>query len=218
MHNEIESLVRESMRYDGGLQPLPAEPLVRRARRRRLAYRAVATTSVVGIAAAVWAVLPSPQTQVDVIAPAGPPVVASTPVTPVVKSNATERVTTPGGAVINVTPNKLCVGNTHAEPACLTGADPVLEDSSAAYGWQTTSTEDFVYAWLTPASTVTATLQLDDAPTVQADLYQIQGRQLLLAVVTGINCWTSENTAVQAGTDVSGNDVYQHTDREGTCP
>ncbi len=215
--NDIETLVRESLRYDGDPTPMPVEPLVRRARRRRLTHRTAAAVGAAGIAAAAtWLVWPQP-VQVTAIEPAGPPASPSTLGRPVTVLSATDRVTTPAGVVIDVSPKQLCVGNTSEKPGCLLGANPVLDDPSTSYGWATSSSQDFVYAWLTPPTTTQATLQVGDAPAAQADLYRVEGRDLLIAVVTGHPCWGPGPVATELATDASGTVVYEHATNYGSC-
>lgn len=218
--NDIETLVRESLRYDGGLKPLFAEPLVRRARRRRLIQR-VGTGAVVGAlsiaALAAWAPGTQVQTQVDVVEPA----TSGSPTTPVKRAgtplNSTDRVTTPEGAVIVVTPEKLCVGNTHEEPSCLLGVDPMLQNPSSGMGWYTTSPKDFVFAWLVPGASAQASLQVGNSTPLEADLFRVEGRQMLIAVVTGTTCWSDGVTATQVATDATGASVYSHMSAGGSC-
>lgn len=218
--SDIEILVRESLGYDGDLRALPSAPLIRRARRRRLVRRVGAAGAMGACTVAAFAVSaswPQPTTQPVVIDPATSP---STP--PVVSSDATllhatDQVTTPEGAVIVVDPEKLCVGNAHEEPSCLIGADPTLDSSSSGMGWYTTSPKDFVYAWLTPEGTTNATLKIgDDAPPKQAALYQVEGREMLIAVVTGTTCWTDKVGAELVSTDAAGEIIYVHSSG-GTC-
>lgn len=214
--DDIETLVRESLRYDGGLHPLSAEPLARRARRRRLRRRATTAAGVIGVGAAAWVVWPQQHEQVTAIEPAAPSVRPSSVDLPTVLKS-TDRITTAEGAVIDVSPDRLCVGNTEDRPGCLLGANPALDNSSTAYGWTTPGATNFVYAWLAPSTSTQATLQVGDAAAVQADLYRVEGRDLLIAVVTGHPCWTAGEVATELATDAAGAVVYEHENTDGTC-
>jgi hypothetical protein len=221
---DIEILARESMNYGGELRALPSEPLIHRARRLRFARRACVTAALgVGAIAAFAATATWPQaTQPVMIDPATSPTSAASPTTPeVVPANVTVleasgRVTTPGGAVIVASPEKLCVGNTREEPSCLIGADPTLDSPSSSMGWYTTSPKGFVYAWLTPEGTTNATLKISDASPTQAALYKVEGREMLIAVVTGASCWTDQVNVELVSTDPTGRVIYTHS-AGGTC-
>lgn len=218
---DIETLVRDSLHYDGDLQPLASQPLIRRARRRRLVRRAGTGLAVSGLAVATfaaWASWPQPATQVVAVQPAPSPRPAPKTTDDVVLLGATDRVTTEGGAVIVVTPDELCVGNTHEKPSCLIGVDPTLDNPSSGMGWWTTSPQDFVYAWLTPKGTTQATLQVEDDAPQEATLYQIEGREMRIAIITGITCWASDKSAEQVSTDAAGELIYTHISQGGTCP
>ena len=114
----------------------------------------------------------------------------------------------------------MCVGNTHEEPSCLLGTDPTLDGPSSAVGWYTTSSkQDYVYAWLTPENTTGAQLQVGDEDSArQATLYQVEGRTMLIAVVTDGNCWAEGTPTEQTSVDAAGQVVYTHSDLAGTCP
>lgn len=217
--SEIEILVRESMGYDGDLRALPSEPLIRRARRRRLVRRVGAGGAMGAVAVAAFAVSASwPQAtpQTVIVDPATSPSTPALVQGDATLLKATDRVTTPDGAVIVVSPEELCVGNTHEEPSCLIGVDPTLDNPSSGLGWYTTSPKDFVYAWLTPESTTNATLQIGNTAPNQATLYKVEGRKMLIAVVTGTTCWTDKVKAEQVSTDAAGEINYSHSAR-GTC-
>ena len=218
--NDIEILVRDVLRYEGGLVGLESENLIRRARRRRLAHRLGAGTAIgaLGLTAfATWASWTHVSVGDDVAGPGESP--SASDAAPVITSlKARDRLTTPEGAVIVVNPDKLCVGNAHEKPSCLIGEDPRLSDDQTTYSFYTQSTEDFVYAWLVPEDSAQATLQVGGSAPQQATLIRVQGRKLLIAVVTGAHCWSSDTRFVQLATDSVGGVTYER-DRTGagTC-
>lgn len=225
--SDIETVVRESMNYQGELHAMPSAPLIRRARRRRLVRGVSATAVAAGCATAAIAVAGSwPQSGTQPVATesatspstslTSSPSTQTVPASDVISLQATDRVVTAEGAVIVVNPEKLCVGNTREEPSCLFGADPTLDSPSSAFGFYTASPKDFVYAWLTPGGTANATLKVGDAAPLKAALYQVEGREMLIAVVTGATCWSDSVGAELASTDAAGEIIYAHSDG-GTC-
>ena len=219
--NDIETLVRDALRYEGGLVGLESKTLMRRARRRRVTHRLSAAAAIGALGLAAFATM-APWTQISVGDDAAGPGADrdASDVAPAITSlKARDRITTADGAVIDVTPDRLCVGNTHEKPSCLAGEDPSLSGDKPGYAFYTQSPDDFVYAWLVPEDSAQAKLQIGESSPQQATLFRIQGRELILAVVTGAACWSSETSIVQLATDPSGGLTYK-SDRTGagTCP
>ncbi len=131
--NDIETLVRDGLRYEGDLVGLGSDGLIRRARKRRVTQLVGAGTAVgaLGLAAfAAWASWLQPGVGVDVAGLDDNPS-ASDHAPAITLLKAHDRLTTADGAVIIVTPEKLCVGNTQETPSCLIGADPSLVGDQA---------------------------------------------------------------------------------------
>lgn len=218
--NDIETLVRDVLRYEGGLVGLESEILIRQARRRRLAHRLGAGAAIGALGITALATMPwwtDGGVGVDV---AGPGVDGASDVAPAITSlKAYDRLTTADGTVIVVTPDRLCVGNTHEKPSCLAGEDPSLNGGTSGYAFYTQSPVDFVYAWLVPEDSAQATLQIGESSPQQATLFRVQGRNLMIAVVTGATCWSSDTRFVALATDPVGGVTYERDETGvGTCP
>lgn len=215
--SDIETRLRDGLRYDGAAGLDPSE-LIHRAQRRRLTHRlgvglAVGALGLTGFGlGATWL-----HTGDDRPTRGDDPLSASdTPPPPITTLNSRDRITTAGGAVIEVTPTRLCVGNVDEKPSCLMGSD--IELRGETYSFYTESPDNFVYAWLVPAETTAATLQIDEASPLQASLYRIQGRSLLVAIVTGATCWGPGTDVLEQGVNTAGDPTYTRESTDPTCP
>lgn len=219
--NDIETLVRDGLRYEGDLVGLASDGLIRRARKRRVTQLVGAGTVVgaLGLAAfAAWASWAQPGVGIDVAGPDDNPS-ASDHAPAITLLKAHDRFTSADGAVIIVTPEKLCVGNTQEKPSCLIGADPSLAGDQAILAFYTQSPDDFVYAWLVPEDSTQASLQVGDSLPRQGSLFRVQGRKLMIAVVTGGTCWGPDTRYVQLATDSEDRVTYKRDiTGDATCP